>query len=138
MPHQRTASQQQIGTGTVESLIHKEVFLFPTEVARYLFHAGVEIVTHIGSSDIDSMERPEQWSFIVEGLTCIADKHCGDAKRVVDDEDRTCRIPCRVATCLEGTSYSTAWERTCIWLLLYQQLAREILYHSTFSIVFDE
>ena len=69
--HQCSSCQQQIGTGSIESFIHQEILLFPTQVGSHLLHAGVEVMTHIRCCYVHSMERTFQRCFIVERLTAI-------------------------------------------------------------------
>ena len=69
--HECPACEQQVGTCSVESLVNEEVLLLPSEVAGNLLNLRVEIVAHLGSSHIDSLQRTEQRCLVVECLTCV-------------------------------------------------------------------
>ena len=136
--HEGASCEEQVGTSRIETFIHKEIFLFPTQVGSHLLHVRVEITAHLRSCHIHGMEGTQERSLIVECLTAITDKDGWNTKCVVDDEHWTRWVPCRIATCLEGATNTARWERTGIRFLLNEQLAREFLHHTTFSIVLDE
>ena len=121
--HQGTAREHQVGTCRVKAFIYQEVLLLPTEIGLHLLYLWVEIVAHLGSRLAQGMERAEQWSLVVQSLTGIRNKDGRDTEGIVDDEHRRCRIPCRIATSLEGVADTTIRERAGIRLLLHQQLA---------------
>ena len=86
MTHQCATSEQQVGSGRVETLIHEEVFLFPTEVALHLLHVVVEIFANVSCSNIHCVQCAQQRSLVVKSLTSVRDEYGWDAKCVVDDE----------------------------------------------------
>ena len=53
MPHQRTTTQFQIGTGIVQSLIHQKIFLFPSQRGNHSLHVFIEILANIHCSPVD-------------------------------------------------------------------------------------
>ena len=136
--HQRAPRQQQVGTGSVQSLVHEEILLLPSEVGSNLLHGGVEIVAHLSSSHVHGMQGAQQRSLVVEGLTAIRNKHGGNHQRIVNDEHRTCWIPSRVATGLEGAADAARGERRGVRLLLDEQLAGELLDHAALAVVLDK
>ena len=92
--HQGAACQHQVRTCSIQALIYQEVLLLPTEVGNNLLDIWVEIVANLCGSYVYSMQCTEQWSLIVESLTCIRDEDCRDTECIVDDEYRRCWIPC--------------------------------------------
>ena len=84
------------------------------------------------------MQGPQQRSLVVECLTRIGNKYGGDAQRVVNDEHRTRGVPCRVAAGLEGVADSAVGEARRVRLLLHQQLAAELLYHTPLAVVLNK
>ena len=102
--HQGTACEHQVRASRIETLIYQEVLLLPSEIGLHLLYLWVEVVAHLGSRLAQGMERAEQWSFVVQSLTGIRNKDGRDTEGIVDDEHRRCRIPCRIATSLEGVA----------------------------------
>ena len=96
--------KHQVRASRIEALIYQEVLLFPTEIGLHLLYLWIEIVAHLGSRLTQGMERTEQWSLVVQSLTGIRNKDGRDTEGIVDDEHRRCRIPCRIATSLEGVA----------------------------------
>ena len=86
--HQGASRQQQVRTCGIETFVHQEILLFPSEVAGDLLHLRVEIMTDIRSSDIHCMKSTQQWCLVVECLTAVADEDRRDTQGVVDDEHR--------------------------------------------------
>ena len=86
----------------------------------------------------DSVDGTEKRSLIVESLACVRDEDGGDTERVVDDEDGRSGVPSRIAACLEGVADTTVRERAGVRLLLYEQLAGELLYHASLAVVLHE
>ena len=84
--HQGTACQQQVGTCSIQALVHEEVLLLPSQVRCNLLDGGVEIVAHIHGSHVHGMQGPQQRCLIVECLTAITDKHGRNTQCIVDDE----------------------------------------------------
>ena len=136
--HQGTACQKQVRTCGIESFVHKEILLFPSEVRGYLLHVGIEILTYFRSGHIHSMEGAQQGSLVVEGLTAIRDEDGGNTECVVDDEDRRSGVPGRIAAGLESGTDTTTWERGSVGLLLNEQLAAELFHHAALAIVLDK
>ena len=85
--HQRTACQQQVGTSSIKSFVHKEVLLLPAEVRRHLLHSRVKVVANLSSSHVHGMKGTQQRSLIIECLARIRDKYGGDTECIVDDKD---------------------------------------------------
>ena len=136
--HQRATRQQQVGTGSIEALVHEEILLFPAKVRRHFFYRRVEIVAHVRRSHVDGMEGTQQWSLVVECLTAIRYEDGGNTQCVVDDKDRRRGVPCRIATSFERRADSTAGERRRIRFLLDKQLAGKVFHHASFTIVHDK
>ncbi len=136
--HEGTSCHHHVGTCSVESLVDKEIFLLPTEVADNLPDFRVEVPGNSGGSLVDCKKSLLERHFVVKGLTCVGDEHCRNHQSVPKDEDRRSRIPGRVASCLEGASDASRREGTCIRFLLDQQLAGELLDHSALSVMLDE
>ena len=93
MAHQRASCHQQVRTGRIESFVHEEIFLFPTQVHLYLLHVVIEVAAHILCCFGDGTDGTEERGLVVEGLTCIGDEDGGDTQCVVDDEDGRCGVP---------------------------------------------
>ena len=102
--HQGTACEHQVRASRIETLINQEVLLLPSEIGLHLLYLWVEVVAHLGSRLAQGMERAEQWSLVVQRLTGIRYKDGRDTEGIVNDEHRRCRIPCRIATSLEGVA----------------------------------
>ena len=102
MTHQGAACKHQVGTGCIEALVDEEVLLLPTQVGNDFLHIGIEVVAYVGGCHVDGMECTEQWCLVVECLTGVGDEDCRNTECIVDDEYWRCRIPGRIATCLEG------------------------------------
>src|SRR5574344_2507759 len=135
MSHECTSCQNEVRSGSVESFVNEEVFLFPTEVALNALYFRVEVTAYVSCSSVYSMQGTEPRCFIVECFTCVSDEHSRNAKSVIHDENRRCRIPCRIAASLEGITDTTAWERRCIRLLLNEQFTGKFLYHTAFAVM---
>ena len=88
MTHQRTSGKQQVGACGIQTFVYQEIFLFPSQVSHYLFHARIEIMANIYRSLINGTQCLKQRSLIVERLTCISYKYCRDAKCIVYYENR--------------------------------------------------
>ncbi len=121
--HQRTSGKHQVRASRIETFIHEEIFLFPSQVGLHLLHLRIEVMAHFGSCFTQCMERAEQWSLVIEGLTCIRYKNGRDTERIVDDKDWRSWVPGRITSGLESVANSAIRERTGIRLLLNKQLA---------------
>ena len=95
--HQCAACQQQVGACGIKTFVNKEILLLPTKVARHFLHAGVEVMAYFCGCYVHGMEGSQQWCLVVERLTAVTNEYGRDAERVVDDEDRGCGVPCRIA-----------------------------------------
>ena len=84
------------------------------------------------------MQCLQQRCLVIECLACVGDEDGRNAKRIVDDEDRTCRVPGRIASCLESVPDAAVGEGAGIRLLLYEQFAGEFLHHTALSVMLDE
>ena len=138
MPHQRTTCKQQVGTCRIETFVHKEILLFPTEVRSHLLYRWVKIMANLRGSHIHGMQSTQQRSLVVERLTCVGDEHSGDTKCVINNEDGAGRIPSRITTGFESATNTSTGETGGIGLLLNEQLARELLDHTSLTIMFDK
>ena len=78
--HQSASGEHQVGTCRIEALIYQEVLLLPSEIGLHLLYLWVEIVAHLGSRLAQGMERAEQWSLVVQRLTCIRYKDGRDTE----------------------------------------------------------
>ena len=136
--HEGAACEQKVGAGSIEAFVDKEVLLLPSEIARHLFHLGVEVVTDVGGCHVDGFQGSQERRLIVERLAAVGDEDGGDDECVVDDEDGAGGVPCGVAACLEGAAYAAAGERRGVGLLLDEQLAAELLNHASLAVVLDE
>ena len=110
MSHEGTSRQHQVWACRVETLIHEEVLLFPTEVGLHLLHLWIEVVAHLSGCLAQGMERTKQRSLVVQSLSRIRNKYSRNTKCIVDNEHRGCRIPSRIATSLEGVANTTVRE----------------------------
>ena len=81
------------------------------------------------------MKRLFEWHFIVKRFPCIGDENRRNQQGVANDEDRRCRIPSRITTCLERGADAARRERTGIRFLLHKELAFKLFHHTTLSIV---
>ena len=138
MSHQCSSCEHQVWSSRIESFIHKEILLLPSQVTRHFLHLRIEVFAHLGSSLIYSMQCSQQWRLIIKCFSRIRDKYRGYAECIIDDKHRRRWVPCRVTSCFESVSYSTVRERTGIWFLLYEQFSTEVLYHSPFTVVLHE
>ena len=100
--HQGATCQHQIRTCSIQAFIYQEVLLLPTEIGNNFLDIRVEVVANICSSYVYSVQCTEQWSFIVESLTCVRDEDGRDTECIVDDKYRRCWVPCRITASLEG------------------------------------
>ena len=138
MSHQRTTCKQQVGTCRIETFVHEEILLFPTEVRSHLLYRWVKIMADIRGSHIHGMQSTQQRSLVVKRFSRVGDEHGGDTECVINNEDGAGRIPCRVATGLESAANATARETGGIGFLLNEQLARKLFDHAALTIVFDK
>ena len=136
--HERAACQKEVWTSGIETFIHEKVFLLPAEIARHLLHSRVEVVTNLCGSHVDGLQGTQQGRFVVERLAAIRNEYCRDDECVVDDKDRACRVPGRVAASLESAPDTSGGERRGVGFLLNEQLAAEFLNHAAFTVVLDE
>ena len=104
MSHQGAPSEHQVRTSRVESLVHEEILLLPSEVHLYFLYVVIEILANICRRLAHRMESTEEGSLIVECLTRIGDEDGGDTQGIVDDEHRRGGVPCGITTCLEGVA----------------------------------
>ena len=104
MAHQRAPCHKQVRAGRVKPFVDEEILLFPTEVHLNLTYIIVEIATDLVCRLRDGPDGAEQRRLVVECLARVGDEYGRDTECVIDDEDRRCRIPSRVATCLEGVA----------------------------------
>ena len=136
--HQRTPRHHKVWSCSKERLIHKEVFLFPTQIGNDLLRVWIEILSHSRCCLINRMKRLLQWHFVVESLTRIRDENGGNHQCIANDEYWRCGIPCRIASCLESRADSSRWKRTGVWFLLYEKFPFKLFHHSTLSIMFHK
>ena len=123
MPEQCPTGHQQVGACSVKPLIHKKIFLLPSQIRRHFFHVRVEIMTHVCRSPVDGIDGFQQRSFQVERFTGIRDENGGDAQRVVHDKCRRRRVPSRISARLERAADASARKARRVRLLLRQQFA---------------
>ena len=64
--HQSTTRQKQVWTCCIQTFVHQEVFLFPSQVSNYFLDIRVEIMADIYGSLVDCSQCFQQRSFIVE------------------------------------------------------------------------
>ena len=136
--HERAAREHKVGACRIETLVDKEIFLFPSEVRNHLLHVRVEIASHGSCSLSHGTQSAFQRCFVVECLTRVGNENGGNTKCVVDDEDRAGRVPCAVTTRLERCTNASAGERRSVGLLLHEQFSTKLLHHTTFSVVLDK
>ena len=105
--HQRATGKDEVGTGGIQILVDEEILLLPTQVAGNLLNIRIEVMAHIRSGHVHSVEGTEQRSLVVEGLTRVGNEDGGDTKRVVDDKHRRRRVPSRVAASLKSGADTT-------------------------------
>ena len=55
--HQRTTGQNHIGAGCIETLVHQEVLLLPTQIREHFRDTRIKVVAHIRSRTIHSLQR---------------------------------------------------------------------------------
>ena len=91
--HQRATRHQQVRACRVQTLVHQEILLFPSQVHLNLGDVVVEILANILGGLSYGMQGTQQRSLIVERLTCVGDEYGRDTQRVVDDEHRACGVP---------------------------------------------
>ena len=104
MSHKSATCKHKVRTSCIKIGINKEIFLFPAKVACYFLYIRIEITTHIGSCNINSMKGTKQRSFVVESLTCVRNEDSWNTKSIVDNEYRRCWIPCTIATSFESVT----------------------------------
>ena len=71
MPHQSASGQHEIGTRVIKSLVDEEIFLLPAEIAFYMLYLIIKITGDTCRRLVDTVERAEQRSLIVERLAGI-------------------------------------------------------------------
>ena len=69
--HQRAAGEHQVRTCRIETFVHEEILLFPSQVAGHFLHVGVEIAGHGTGCLVNGTECALQRSLVVEGFTRI-------------------------------------------------------------------
>ena len=138
MAHEGASGEHEVGACRVESLVDEEVLLLPTEVDGHLAHVVIEERADVGGSLVHGVEGSEEGCLVVERLAGIGDEDGGYAEGVVDDEDGRGGVPGRISACLERVAYAAVGEGAGIGLLLYEQLARELLHHASLAVVLHE
>ncbi len=124
--HERAAREHQVGASHVETLVNEEVFLLPAEVRVYFGYALVEVLAHIDSGFVDSVERLQKRSLVVECVARVRDENRRDTERGAHDEGWRSDVPSGVATSLERLTDAAVRERRCVRFLLCEVLAREL------------
>ena len=120
MPHQRTTAQFQVGTGIVQSLIHQEIFLLPSQRGYHSLHVFIEILANIHGSPVDHCQRLQHRRLEVKCFSRISHEYRGNTQRAVINKSRGSRVPSRVAASLEGVANSPVRETGRIGFLLNQ------------------
>ena len=102
MPHERATRSDEVGASRIQIVIHKEIFLLPTEVDLNLLHVRIEELAYRYSCLADSFECLLERCLVIESLTGIGDEDGGDAEAVVKDEYRRRGIPGSISTSLKS------------------------------------
>ncbi len=84
------------------------------------------------------MVRFEQRCLVVERVAGVRYEDGGYAERVAYHECRRRYVPCGVAARLERVAYAAVGEARRVGLLLYEYLARKLLYHAAAAVVLYE
>ena len=133
--HQGATRQKQVGTGGIESLVHKEVLLFPSKVSKHLLNLGVEVVAYTQCSLVDGTQWLQERSLVVECFARVGYKYGGDTECVIYYKHRWRWIPSTVSAGFKGVADTSVGEGRGIRFLLNQQFARELFQHTTLAIV---
>ena len=88
MSHQCSTCQHQVRTGGIQTFIHQEILLFPSEVTDHLLDGRIEIVNHTQCSITHGTKCTFQRCFVVERLPGIGNKDRRNTQRIIDDEHR--------------------------------------------------
>ena len=79
----------------------------------------IEELSYLRGRFVDSGERLEQGSFVVQSGTGISDKDRRNTKDILIDKRRRRRIPSSIAASLEGIADTAIGEARSIGFLLY-------------------
>ena len=102
VPHQGPACNHQVSPCGVERLVNQEILLLPSQIGVHLGDLGVKKLDYWNSCIGDGLECFFQGSLVVQSLSGVGQKDSWNAKGVILNEDRGCRIPGGVAPGLEG------------------------------------
>ena len=138
MSHQSPAGDHQVRSRGIEGLIDKEIFLLPAKVGIYLRDRLVEKTADRNGCVGDGFQGLLERGLVVKSLAGVGDEDGRDAEGVVHDEDRGCRVPCRVASGLECGADASVGERGGVRLLLREGFAVEGLDDPSFAVVVDQ
>ena len=126
---QGAASLVEVRALEVETLVDEEVFLFGTERNSDLLLGNTEEAHEAVGGFLQSLDRTEKRSLLVESFTSVATECSRDAERcavaVTLDESRGSRVPSGVTTSFESRTETTARERRCVRFADDQVLAAE-------------
>ena len=73
-------SHLQIRARRMQRLVNEEIFLFPAESRNNLGHILVEILAHGGRRFVNTRQRFEQWSLIVQCKSGVANENGRNAQ----------------------------------------------------------
>ena len=118
---QGTSSHRQVGTGGVQRLVNQEVLLLPAQGRVDLGDVLVKILAHGSRRGINGRQGLQQRRLVVQGVSCVADEHRGNAQRFSPHKGRRRGIPQRVPPGLKRVANAPAWERRGIGFLLDQE-----------------
>ena len=63
---QGASGHQQVGTGSIQTFVNQEIFLFPTQIGIYFLDVGVEVVAYLYGSLVNCTQCLQQRCLIVE------------------------------------------------------------------------
>ncbi len=69
--HEGSSGEHQVGTGRVQRLVDKKVFLFPAEERFYMFYLRVKIICHCCCRAVNTVEGAQQGGLVVKRLAGV-------------------------------------------------------------------
>ena len=138
VPHQCTSGHEQVGARGVESFVHQEIFLLPTQIGNDFFHVRIEVAAYVGGRFVYGMDGLFQGSLVVERLAGIRDENRGNHQGVAENEDGRSGVPGRIAARFERGADAPVGERRGIGFLLDELLAGKFFHHAAFAVVFHK
>ena len=100
-----SAGEHQILTLLEILLVNQEVLLLWTYCSGNTSHGSIsEKVKHLGCLSVQRLHGTKKRSLLVQCLSAVGAERCRNIQGLILDESRGGRVPCCIASCLEGST----------------------------------